>query len=62
MSPLIFSIDGNIGSGKSTIINHLINSNITIENCSRKTDDEGVFWTISFDEESESEDEDEESI
>jgi len=32
MSPLIFSIDGNIGSGKSTIINHLINSNITIEN------------------------------
>ena len=30
MSPLIFSIDGNIGSGKSTIINHLINSNITI--------------------------------
>ena len=32
MNPHIFSIDGNIGSGKSTIINHLINSNITIEN------------------------------
>ena len=32
MGPFIFSIDGNIGSGKSTIINHLINSNITIEN------------------------------